>query len=161
MAKTIQGFNTRLKEAMNVKRMKQVELSEKTGIGKSSISHYINGTHSPTTDRVYLIAKALNVSEAWLLGYDVPMTAEEKKEKDKEDFLDYLNIEMNVTKSENNKRLISVLEKYVEKLDAEDLDRLGAFVDYQKIKKRSEIIQVIAIILSISTVILNLLDIIY
>ena len=159
MAKTIQGFNTRLKEAMNVKRMKQVELSEKTGIGKSSISHYIKGTHSPTTDRVYLIAKALNVSEAWLLGYDVPMTAEEKKEKDKKEFLDYLNLEVNVTKSDDNKkRLISVLEKYVEKLDIEDLERLGAFVDYQKIKKRSEIIQILAIILSISTVILNLLS---
>lgn len=158
MAKTIEGFSTRLKEAMNVKRMKQVELSEKTGIGKSSISHYINGTHSPTTDRIYLIAKALNVSEAWLLGYDVPMTTEEKKEKDKKEFLDYLNLEVNLTKSENKKRLISVLEKYVEKLDVEDLERLGAFVDYQKIKKRSEIIQVLAIILSISTVILDLLS---
>ena len=79
MAKTISGFSTRLKEAMSLKGLKQVELCEKTGIGKSSMSHYINGTHSPTTDRVYLIAKALGVNEAWLLGYDVPMEIEHIK----------------------------------------------------------------------------------
>ena len=55
MAKTIQGFDTRLKEAMHLKGMKQVELSEKTGIGKSSISHYMSGTHSPTTDALLTV----------------------------------------------------------------------------------------------------------
>ena len=38
MAKTIQGFDTRLKEAMHLKGMKQVELSEKTGISCDKIS---------------------------------------------------------------------------------------------------------------------------
>lgn len=77
-------FKDRLKEAMNIRSMKAVELSEKTGIPKSSISYYLSGTNEPRNDRVILISKALDVSEAWLLGYDVPFarSAEQKKNDD-------------------------------------------------------------------------------
>jgi transcriptional regulator with XRE-family HTH domain len=44
-----------------------------TKIPKSAISQYVSGAFEPKQDRIYLIAKALNISEAWLLGYDVPM----------------------------------------------------------------------------------------
>ncbi len=37
------------------------------------MSQYIKGTFEPKQDRVELLAKALQVSEAWLMGYDVPM----------------------------------------------------------------------------------------
>ncbi|MBE6906151.1 MAG: helix-turn-helix domain-containing protein [Ruminococcaceae bacterium] len=63
----------RLREALGLRDMKQVDLCEKTGIGKSAMSQYVNGTVEPKQDRVELIAKALNVTEAWLMGYDVPM----------------------------------------------------------------------------------------
>ena len=53
--------------------MKAVNLSEKTGIGKSSISQYRNGIVNPKQDRIYLMAQALNVNEMWLMGHDVPM----------------------------------------------------------------------------------------
>ena len=53
--------------------MKQAELVELTGIGKSSISTYISGQYEPKQRNIYKIAKALNVNEAWLMGYDVPM----------------------------------------------------------------------------------------
>ena len=42
-------------------------------IPKSSLSQYLSGDYEPKQDRVYDIAKVLNVSEAWLMGYDVPM----------------------------------------------------------------------------------------
>ena len=32
-----------------------------------------SGRVKPTSDRLYILAKALNVDPAWLLGYDVPM----------------------------------------------------------------------------------------
>ena len=35
---------------------------------------YMSGDYEPKQDRIYLIAQALNVSEAWLMGYDVPMS---------------------------------------------------------------------------------------
>ena len=67
---------SRIKEAMTIRKMKQVDLVSLTGIGKSSISTYLSGEYEPKQRNIYKIAKALNVSEAWLMGYDVPMERE-------------------------------------------------------------------------------------
>jgi len=74
-------FKDRLREAMLYRNMKAVELVEKTGVPKGAISYYLAGKSQPKADRLYIIAQALEVSEAWLLGYDVSMhrTAEQKK----------------------------------------------------------------------------------
>ena len=71
----------RLKEALAVRGMKAIELSEKSDIPKGAISYYLSGKSSPKADRLNLICSTLNVSEAWMLGYDVPMerTTEQKK----------------------------------------------------------------------------------
>ena len=63
----------RLKEAMLLRNVKQIDLVNATGIGKSSISTYISGSYEPKQRNIYKLAKALNVNEAWLMGYDVPM----------------------------------------------------------------------------------------
>lgn len=65
----------RLQRAMDIRKMRQVDLCEKTGISKSKMSQYVRGDHSPKLDAVYLLAQALDVQEAWLMGYDVPMEA--------------------------------------------------------------------------------------
>ena len=67
----------RIKEALDIKGMKQADLCKLTQIPKSAISQYISGAFEPKQDRIYLIAKALNVSEAWLMGLDVPMERKE------------------------------------------------------------------------------------
>lgn len=74
----------RLREALDRAEMRPIELSEATGIPKSMISYYLNGKTKPKADRIYKISQALNINEAWLLGYDVPMnrTAEQKKNDD-------------------------------------------------------------------------------
>jgi transcriptional regulator with XRE-family HTH domain len=59
--------------------MKQSELCAKTKIPKSAMSQYISGAFEPKQDRIYLIARALSVSEAWLMGYDVPMERQDPK----------------------------------------------------------------------------------
>lgn len=61
----------RLREALDRKNMKQAELSEVTGIGKSSISTYLSGEYEPKQKNIYKMAKALDVNEAWLMGEDV------------------------------------------------------------------------------------------
>ena len=66
-------ISERIKKALYLRNMKQVDLVERTGIGKSSISTYISGEYEPKQKNIYKIAKALNVNEAWLMGYDVPM----------------------------------------------------------------------------------------
>lgn len=63
----------RLKYAMELKDMKAIDVANASGIPKNSISYYLSGRSEPKADRVYLLAKLLNVSEAWLMGYDVAM----------------------------------------------------------------------------------------
>lgn len=68
----------RIKRALHIRGMKQSELCQATKIPKSAISQYISGAFEPKQDRIYLIAKALRVSEAWLMGFDVPMERDKK-----------------------------------------------------------------------------------
>ena len=63
----------RLKQALEMRNMKQADLVNMTGIGKSSISTYLSGDYEPKQKNLYRLAKALDVNEAWLMGYDVPM----------------------------------------------------------------------------------------
>lgn len=65
----------RIKKAMDLRNLRQVDLIERTQLGRSAISQYVSGKVTPKQDKVYLLAKALNVSPAWLMGYDVPMEA--------------------------------------------------------------------------------------
>ncbi len=71
-------ISERLKQAMSMRNMKQVDLVNATGIGKSSISTYISGEYEPKQRNIYKIAKALNVNEAWLIGEDVPIQPKPK-----------------------------------------------------------------------------------
>lgn len=63
-------FINRLKSIMKERKITQTELAKRTGIRQSSISDWLNNRYEPKQDKVYIIAKALNVSPAWLLGYD-------------------------------------------------------------------------------------------
>lgn len=66
----------RIKIAMEIRDIKQSELVEKTGIDKGQLSSYISGRYKPKQINIQLIADALSVDEAWLMGYDVPMEGE-------------------------------------------------------------------------------------
>ena len=72
MAKKTATFAHRLREGLDLRGMKQIELATRSGISKYSISHYLKGDWEGKQDAVYELARALNVSEAWLMGYDVP-----------------------------------------------------------------------------------------
>ena len=63
----------RIQEGMNLRGYKQIDLVEKTGISKGALSSYISGRYVPKQNNIYLIAKALDVNEAWLMGANVPM----------------------------------------------------------------------------------------
>ena len=63
-------FSDRLREALSLRKMTQAELSRKTGISKGSISDYLSGNYEAKQDKIYDIARALNVDEGWLMGFD-------------------------------------------------------------------------------------------
>lgn len=79
------AISDRLKEAMKVKGLKQVDIirlsepvGEKYGIklGKSHISQYLSGKSEPRVDILKVLAETLNVNQLWLQGEEVPMEAE-------------------------------------------------------------------------------------
>ncbi len=59
----------RLKEVMVARDLRQSDLVELTGLGKSAISQYLSGKVTPKQDKVFRLARAINVSPEWLLGY--------------------------------------------------------------------------------------------
>lgn len=66
-------FANRLKYAMQQRGITATELCDKTDIPKSAISQYLSGAFKPKQTRTYILAEALHVDAAWLMGYDVPM----------------------------------------------------------------------------------------
>lgn len=73
----IESCGERIAKALAIRGMRQADLAELANIPKSSLSLYLKGAYEPKDDRIYNIAKVLRVSEAWLMGYDVPMEKSE------------------------------------------------------------------------------------
>ena len=71
----------RLHEIMEERGLKQADIielakphSEKYGVKltRPDMSQYCSGKVKPTQGKLFLLAAALDVDEAWLMGYDVP-----------------------------------------------------------------------------------------
>jgi transcriptional regulator with XRE-family HTH domain len=80
----VDNCGKRIAEALAINGMKQADLCKLAKVPKSSLSLYLSGAYEPKQDRIYDMAKALNVSEAWLMGYDVPMRRQEQKKSPEE-----------------------------------------------------------------------------
>ena len=71
----------RLKQIMKERGLKQVDILELTKpysekylirINKSDLSQYVSGKTTPGQWKLTILGLALNVSEGWLMGLDVP-----------------------------------------------------------------------------------------
>jgi transcriptional regulator with XRE-family HTH domain len=69
----IESCGIRIQKALNIRQMKQSELSKLANVPKSSLSLYIKGVYEPKQDKIYAMAEVLGVADTWLMGYDVPM----------------------------------------------------------------------------------------
>ena len=78
----IESCGQRIAKALDINGMKQAELCKLAKVPKSSLSLYLSGAYEPKQDRIYDMARVLNVSEAWLMGYDVPMERQDHKKTD-------------------------------------------------------------------------------
>lgn len=67
------SIKDRLKQAMEYRNMTAADLCRKGHFAKATVSYWLSGRNEPKNDKLYLLAKILDVSEAWLLGYDVNM----------------------------------------------------------------------------------------
>lgn len=111
----------RLREAMNIRNKKQVDLERETGINRSAISRYLSGEYEPKNKPIYELAKALDVSEQWLMGYDVPMDRP-KAQKNNDAISDI------VVKLRSDEEFLSIVDK-ISKMDSEKRKSLNAFLD--------------------------------
>lgn len=78
----IASVSSRLKEAMDHVGKSQADLSRETGISRATLSRYLSGQFEPKQIAVNKLANALNVSEMWLWGCDVPMAKKETATED-------------------------------------------------------------------------------
>lgn len=74
--------STRLQRILSERGLKQVDVLERAvpyckeygiKLNKSDLSQYVSGKVEPGQDKLTVLGLALNVSEAWLMGFDVPM----------------------------------------------------------------------------------------
>lgn len=117
----VDTFANRLKKALSMNNMTQTELANKTKIDKSLISNYLSGNYKAKQDNLFLIAKTLNVSEAWLLGYDVSYEKQTSKKASKTfDETDILFDKYKQYLSEKDKNIIkAILEETKKEIDKE------------------------------------------
>lgn len=80
-----ENTSIRLKQIMDNRNLKQVDILDMTKpycvkydvkMNKSDISQYVSGKVEPNQEKLFILAKALGVNEAWLMGFDVPMKKE-------------------------------------------------------------------------------------
>ena len=71
-------FKERLYDALQLRGMKAADLAKKVGVSRGTISQYLSGYSEPKSVRLYEIAKALSVSEMWLMGFDVPIERDDR-----------------------------------------------------------------------------------
>ena len=128
-------FQKRLTERMDELGYRQADLAEKTGLSKSRISHYINGRYEAKQEALYLIAKALDVNEAWLMGHDV---SKERTFADKESELSFeskLLDQISIKYGKTAVQALSILTELNEEGQKKALSTLEDLSEIQKYRK--------------------------
>lgn len=120
MEKAVSTIAERIRVAMGKSGKKQADLVRETGLDRGAISSYLSGKYEPKQKAIYKLSKALDVSEAWLLGYDVPMerAAEIKKNDARAEI---------VVRLRSDEKFYNLVVKLAE-ADAEKLDLIDKLV---------------------------------
>ena len=83
MEAPIAELKDRLQEAMNLREKKAADLANDLEIPKSALSQYLSGkSKNMDSVRMYRLCVYLNVNEAWMMGFDVPMERPKEKNND-------------------------------------------------------------------------------
>ena len=117
--------------------LKQVDIlnlaapySKKYGIklNKNDLSQYVSGKVEPGQNKLYILGLALNVNEAWLMGFDVPMERMAFKDTPKNFHSSFDNIEEFKASYDKSKlrgdKLLNAIIENVEHLNNDNRKRL-------------------------------------
>ena len=98
-----ENTSMRLKKIMSDRNLRQIDILElckpyckkyQIKLGRNDLRQYVSGKVEPGQRKLTILGLALNVSEAWLMGFDVPMERDSyNKQWDKEaaQFSDSIN----------------------------------------------------------------------
>lgn len=85
----------RLKQIMEERNLKQIDILNLSlplcakydvKMNKSDISQYVSGKVEPSQEKLVVLGMALNVTESWLMGFDLPAERKDTTGKAEEDF---------------------------------------------------------------------------
>lgn len=108
----------RLKQIMKERNLRQVDIirlaepycSEyNLKLTKSDMSQFVSGKVEPGQWKLAILGRALNVSEVWLMGYDVPMKREDPapaKDAEREEFVRLFS----ALEPENRQRILDLMK---------------------------------------------------
>ena len=110
-------FSKRLKSSRQNMKLTQKELSEKTGIKRTTIASYEVGNISPSFENVKLLADALNVSTDFLSG--------------KNDFIERFDSEFDLSKIKSEIKVCQEINCLISELSSFDFS--GSEFDYDEL----------------------------
>lgn len=103
----------RLKQIMEERNLKQVDILNLSlplcakydvKMNKSDISQYVSGKVEPSQEKLVVLGMALNVTESWLMGFNVSSERKDTSEQAEKDFDIYYKYSM---LSERDKKVVS------------------------------------------------------
>lgn len=77
----VSTISERLQIAMDKRKIKQIDLARVADVNQGALSRYLKGSYEPKSATIYKLALALDVSDMWLEGYDVPMARSQKQKE--------------------------------------------------------------------------------
>lgn len=118
-------YAERIKYAMKVRGISQKELVDKTGLNKGTISSYLNDKYNPKQNAIFLISKALDVSEVWLMGLTDDMEVPQSRK---------VYLWLNDVIENNDTQIINIISK-LSKLERSELLMIESIIDTYLNKK--------------------------
>lgn len=100
-------ISANIQELMHKKGFRQIDLADRTGIARSTMSDYVNGNTVVPIQAIERIARALGTSKAQLLGSEIYLTEADKLESS-------LVVELKRELEKANQR-IAELEAYIKR----------------------------------------------
>ena len=110
----------RLRYLMESRHLRQADILEmiepfckryNVKIPRNALSQYVTGKVLPKQDKLSILSMAFNVSEAWLMGYDVPEHIETPSQSEENDAgrLELVKL-FAALNDENRKRILDLMQ---------------------------------------------------
>lgn len=131
-----ENTSSRLKQIMVERNLRQVDILKLTEpycqkynvkMNKSDISQYCSGKTEPNQDKLFVLGKALQVNEAWLMGFDVPEANFDSRNNFSDSEILYIANMLTTIKGTNE--YIATIE-IIKKLELLNLNGLQKVFDY-------------------------------